>query len=86
MAAVFVLPDAGAFESIMDAAREVTGSMVLDPKSWEDVAEPLAVSLPRFKVEVKQLGLKEVSSKSLQGWEQSPTRHPASWVRSCACV
>lgn len=60
LAAVFVLPDAEAYESIMDAAREITAAAVLDPKAWQDVSEPMAVSLPRFKVEVKQLGLKEV--------------------------
>lgn len=60
LAAVFVLPDAEAYESVMDAAREITAAMVLDPKAWQEVLEPMAVSLPRFKVEVKQLGLKEV--------------------------
>jgi len=63
MAAIFVLPDPEAYESIMDAARHVTGAAVLDPKAWLDIEESLSVSVPRFKVEVKQLGLKEILNK-----------------------
>jgi hypothetical protein len=63
LAAVFVLPSTDAFPSVADAAKQISGQMVLDPKGWAPLSEPLALSLPRFKAEVKQLSLKEVG-----GW------------------
>lgn len=76
MAAIFVLPDPEAYESIMDAARDITGAAVLDPKPWQDLDEAFSVSVPRFKVEVKQLGLKEVSRcKCKRGWGAWQLRH-----------
>jgi hypothetical protein len=64
LAAVFVLPSTDAFASVADAAKQISGQMILDPKGlgWAPLSEPLALSLPRFKAEVKQLSLKEVGT------------------------
>lgn len=67
LAAVFVLPSTDAYASVADAAKQISAQMVLDPKGWAPLSEPLALSLPRFKAEVKQLSLKEVGWGSRGG-------------------
>lgn len=60
LAAVFVLPSRDTFPTVADAAKQIGAQMALDDKAWVPLSEPLVLSLPRFRAEVKQLRLKEV--------------------------
>lgn len=60
LSAVFVLPSSDAFATVADAAKQISVQMALDSKAWAPLSEPLALSLPAFRAEVKQLRLKEV--------------------------
>jgi hypothetical protein len=58
LVAIFVLPNEGI--SILEA-----GQILVAPNAWSPLTERLAVSLPRFKLVVKQLSLTNVSPQLL---------------------
>lgn len=59
-AAVFVLPDEGAYKNIFDAAVAIGAVSIMDSGRWSRLPDTLALSVPRFKVSVTQLRLKKV--------------------------
>jgi serine protease inhibitor len=70
LSAVFVLPSSDTFATVADAAKQISAQMALDGKAWALLSEPLALSLPSFRAEVKQLRLKEVcpGSRAVDSW------------------
>lgn len=64
LAAIFVLPDSSIM--IKEAAAAITAQELLQPQSWTPVTADtlpngLELSLPKFRVEVKQLSQKKVT-------------------------
>lgn len=78
LAAVFVLPDES-YASAADAARDITGQMIIDETAWKQLSGSipencLEVFLPKVELRA-EVGLKEVSAVlcyAVLGWAVRP--------------